>query len=111
MTEQHEKNVPIAFDHIDQIIRRCPGLTDCDIGVAYPILAAYCVDLFVVNVCQRHRTRYGYSTLVFLPHDNRGGFLVKPNAEALQFSLDELLIPEGLENVQDDEYEVAGPRD
>jgi hypothetical protein len=68
--------VPIAFDHIDQIIRRRPGLADRDIGVADSILAAYCVDLFVVYVCQRHRVRYGYSTLVFLPHDNRWGFLV-----------------------------------
>ncbi|SRR6266851_6508479 len=111
MAERPEESVPVAFDHINQIIRRRSGLADRDINVVDSILAAYCVNLFVVYVCQRHGARYGYSTLVFLPHDYRWRFLVKPNAEALQLGLNDLLVPKRLENIQDDEYEVACPRD
>jgi len=59
MAEKPEKSVPIAFDHINQIIRRRPGLAYRDISIADSILAAYCVDLFVVYVRQRHSVRYG----------------------------------------------------
>ena len=59
MVEKPEKSEPIAFDHINQIIRRRPRLADRDISIADSILAAYCVDLFVVYVRQRHSVRYG----------------------------------------------------
>ena len=64
----------------------------------------------MVDVCQRYRVRDGYATLVLLPNNNCWGLLVKPNTETFQLGLDDLLIPERLEDIQDNEYEVTCPR-
>lgn len=51
------------------------------------------------------------TALVFLPDSNIRRLLVKPDAETLEFGLDEFLVAKRLEHIQDDEDEIACPGD
>lgn len=48
------------------------------------------------------------ASFVLLLEADVGGFLVEADAEALQLVLDQLLVSERLQNVQDDQDQVAG---
>ena len=52
------QSVPVTFNHINQVVRCRPRLADCDICIVYSVLAAYCLDFFVVYVRQWYCVRY-----------------------------------------------------
>lgn len=48
------------------------------------------------------------ASFVLLLEADVGRFLVEPDTEALQLVLDQLLVSERLQNIQDDQDQVAG---
>lgn len=62
----------------------------------------------MVDVRQRDGAGDVQAALVLLLEGDVGGLLVDPDAKALELSLDDALVGQGLVDVQDDEDEVAG---
>ena len=103
MEALHRKElvVPVALDHIHQIIRCNIRLPNSDICVANFIFAQNGLDLILVDVRERHGVRDRDAALVFLTDGDRGWFLVEADAEAFKLGFDDLFVGEGLEDVED----------
>ena len=76
----------------------------------YPILVEDGLDSVQVQLRLWNHGLHVDPSLVLLLEDDVGRVLVQPDPEALQLPLQDLLVPEGLQNVEDDEDEVGGPR-
>ena len=86
-------------------------MADRDVRIAHLVLAEHRLDFVVVDVRERDGVRDGDTALVLPAYSDVWWLLVEPDSEALEFRLDNLLVTKRLENVEDNEDEVASSRD
>ena len=76
-------DLPVALNHIDQIICSCVGLADGHICIADAVFAEDSLDLIMIDVRQRDGGSDRNPTLVLFADGDRGWFLVQPNSKTL----------------------------
>ncbi len=100
----------VSLDNVNQIVGR-GVVSQRDVRVVDLVLGQDRADEVEVELALRDERLEVDAALVLLAEDDVWRFLVEPDPVALQLSLDDPLVPERLENVQDDEDEAAGPGD
>lgn len=65
----------------------------------------------MVNICQRDRIRYSYSTPFLLAEEDSRGLFVQTDAKAFEFGFDESFVSEWFEDIEYYEDKIASPGD
>ncbi len=98
---------PVSLNDIYEIICSRVGFTNGDVGVVNLVLAENSLDFVLVDIGERNGIGDGDTALFFSSDKDGRRTLVQANSKALQFSFDDFLVSEGLEDVEDDEDEIA----
>jgi hypothetical protein len=94
--------------NVDQFVQRGVAPKG-DLAVRQLVLGQDSFDLVRLQIGQGDRVGYRDAALLALLDEDVGRLLVEPDAKALELALDDLLVFEGLEDVQHYEEEIAGP--
>lgn len=100
----------LTLDDVDELVDRRVA-TDVDVCVGHAVLAQDGLDLVGRDLGERDRVGDRDSSLLLLLDRDVGRSLVQADAEAFQFVLDDGFVGERLEDVEDDEDQVAGSGD
>lgn len=97
--QRGDESLPVAFYHINQVIRGAIWFPYGDVRIAELVLAEHGLDFVVINARERHGVCDRDSALVFLANHDRRRFLVESYAKSFQFIFNDLLVPKRFENV------------
>ena len=110
-TQANATDIPVALDHVHQIICGRAWLPNCNVGIVDAVFTEDGLDLIMIYVRERNSVRDRNATLVFLADSDGWWFLVEPDPETFQLCLDDGFVAERLEHIEHDEDEVTCPRD
>jgi hypothetical protein len=99
----------VALDDIDDVVLGGVALYQ-DVRVVDAVLLEDGLDGLVVHLARLHHPRNRNAALVLPLEVDIGRLLVQPDAKALEFVLDDLLVAHGPGGVQHNDDQVAGSR-
>ena len=104
---ERERDVPIAFNDIDEVVCRCIGFSNGDVGVANLVLAENGLNFVLVDVGEGNGVGDSDTAFLFLADNNVWWRLVEPYSKTFEFLFNDFLVAERFEDIEDDKNEVA----